>query len=155
MEAYERRIIFSQKFPDAYPMAILEKMEEISRADPAARKEPPIPFKDLLKQFEEEETYEPRPGGEKTSVIFVSLAKSVCMDFEIDTEITKRKHAIDVTMDLGYGWYSADVKRALTAVLKLADEFNLTCNQSRPDCVRVSMTYNTHIRYVRGKRMDW
>ena len=155
MEANERGIIFSQKFPDAYPMAILEKVEGICRTGPAAGKEPPVPFKDLLKQFEEEEAYEPKPGGEKTSVIFVSLAKSVCKDFEIDTEITKRKYAIDVTMDLDYGWYGGEVKRALTAVLKLADEFNLTCNQNRPDCVHVSMTYHTHIRYVRGKRMDW
>lgn len=155
MEASERGVIFSQKFPDSYPMAILEKMEELCRDDPAARKDPPISFEELLKKIKESNTYEPRPDAEKMSVMFVSSAIAVCRDFEIDTEITKSQYGIDVTMDLGYGWYGGAVKRSLTALLKVADEFILTCNESRPDCIRVSMTYHTHDRYVHGEKADW
>lgn len=155
VETFERNIIFSQKFPDAYPEAILKKAEELYRAAPASRKKPPPPFEELLKQIEENNTYELRPDGARKSNTFVSLAIAVCREFEIDTEITKGKYEINVTMDLGYGWYGGDFKRPLIAVLKLADDFHLTCNKNRPDCVRISMTYHTHNRYVCGKRADW
>lgn len=155
MEAYERKVIFSQKFPDANPMAILAKAEEMCRADPEAGKEPPISFKELLKRFEESETYEPRPDAEEMSAVFISLAIGVCRDLEIDTEIIQKEHGIDVAMDLDYGWYGGEVKRLITAVLRFADDFSLTCSTSRPDCIRVSMTYYTHDRYVHGKKADF
>lgn len=155
MEPVNRDIIFSQKFPDSYPEAILKRAEELSRAAPDSLKEPPLPFKELLKQFQESETYKPRPDAEAKSKAFISLAIAVCRDFEIDTEITKGSHEVKVTMDLDYGWYDSALKGSLTDVLNRADDFSLTCNPDRPDCIRISMTYHTHDRYVYGTKTDW
>lgn len=155
MEAFEDKVIFSQKFPDSYPEAMLKKAEELSRAVPADQKIPIPPFGNLLKQLKEQYTYKPKPDADKTSVIFVSLAKAVCTDFEIDMEITRRQYEIDVTMDLDYGWYARDIKRAIAAVLRLADDFNLTCNQNRPECVCISMAYHTHNLYFNEEKVEW
>lgn len=155
MEAFEDKVIFSQKFPDAHPEAMLKKAEELCRAVPADQKISIPPFEDLLKKMEEEYTYEPKPDADKMSVMFVSVAKSVCVDFEIDTEITRQQYEINVTMDLDYGCYARDIKRALIAVLKLSDDFNLTCSTSRPDCVRLSMAYHTHNLYAHGEKVEW
>lgn len=155
METSKSDVIFSQKFPDAYPETILKKAEELSRAVPDGLKKPPPPFQELLKRFEESETYEPKPGAETQSEAFISLAIAVCREFEIDTEITKGNYEVKVTMDLDYGWYDSAFKRPFAAVLNHADDFNLTCHPDRPDCVRLSMTYYTHIRYVYGEKVDW
>ena len=134
---------------------MLKKAEEMSREVHAGQVPPPPPFEELLKQFEETETYEPRSGAEERSAAFISGAIAVCREFEIDTEITKGEYAINVTMDLDYGWHGGDFKLPFTAVLKLADDFSLASNPNRQDCVRISMTYYTHNRYVRGKRAYW
>lgn len=155
MEAFEDKVIFSKKFPDARPEAVLKKAEELCRAVPADQRLPVPPFEDMMGQIREKYAYKSKPGAEKRSVMFVSLAKAVCGDFEIDTEITKKKYEIDVTMDLDYGWYGGNIKRALDALLKLADDFNLTCNQNRPDCVRLSMSYHTHNLYSHGEKVEW
>lgn len=155
MGAFESKVIFLQKFPDAHPEAMLKKAEELSRAVPADQKIPIPPFEDLLRKMEEEYTYKPKPDAEKAALAFISLAIAVCRNFEIDTEITRREYEINVTMDLDYGWYAGDIKRPFAALLNLADEFSLTCNKSEPDCVRVSMAYHTHDLYSHGKKVEW
>lgn len=155
METSGREIIFAQKFPDARPAAMLKKAEELSRTTSAAKRTPPLSFEDLLKKFEEKYTYEPKPDAEKKSKAFISLAIAVCRNFEIDTTITRREHAIDVTMDLYCGWHSCDITRAFVAVLRLADEFTLTVNPDDREYVRISMTYHTHNLYSHGKKVEW
>lgn len=155
MEISESGVIFSQKFPDARPEAMLKRAEELSRTVSDDGKKPSTSFEDFLRNINEIYTYEPRPDAEKNAEQFISLAIAVCRDFEIDTEITRREHEIDVTMDLYYGWHSRDIKRAFAAVLRLADDFTLTCNPSEPDCVRVSMAYHTHNLYSHGKKVEW
>lgn len=98
---------------------------------------------------------QPKPDAEKKAELFISLAMEMCRKFEIDTEIIKREYEIDVTMDLDNGWYGGDIKRAFSALLRLADDFTLTCNKSEPDYVRVSMSYHTHNLYSHGKKVEW
>lgn len=155
METSYSKIIFAQKFPDARPAAMLKKAEELSSAVPADKKTPPPPFEDMVRRIKEAYTYEPRPDAEKTSAIFIFLAIRVCRNFEIDTTITRREHAIDVTMDLYCGWHSRDITRAFAAVLRLADDFTLSTDPNDPEYVRVSMTYHTHNRYSHGEKVDW
>ena len=155
METSANRIIFAQKFPDARPSAILKKIEEQSLASSAPVKDPPLPFEELLKKFEEKYTYEPKPNVDRESVIFFSLAIEVCRKFEIDTEICKRSHEIVVTMDLYCGWHDGAFKRPFAALLGLADDFTLSYDKSNPEYVRISMSYYTHNRYSNGEKVEW
>lgn len=155
METIEKTIIFSQQFPDAQPMAMLKKAEELSKDELIERKTPIPTFEDMLRQIEKRYTFEPKPDAEKKSEEFIACAKSVCQKFEIDTEIYKRSHEIVATMDLYCGWHDSVTKRAFVALLNLADDFTLSFDKSKPEYVRISMEYHTHIMYVNGKRRDW
>ena len=130
MGAFESKVIFSQKFPDARPVP-------------------------MMKQTEENCTFAPSPGAERKSRAFISLAMMVCREFEIDTEITRSEHEINITMDLSCGWHDREVKRAFAAVLRLADDFTLLCNPGEPDRIRVSMSCRTHNLYSHGKKVEW
>lgn len=155
MKTTESNIIFAQKFPDADPTAILKKTEEQTQADPVAIKTPPISFEDLLKKFEEQYTYKPKPDAEKESVIFVSVSKEICREFEIDTEIYKKEHEIIVAMDLYCGWHDSSFKRPFVGLLRLADDLTLSYDKNKPEYVRISMSYYTHNRYSNGEKVEW
>lgn len=155
MEKNENGVIFSQKFPDARPLSILEKVEAQIQASSAGIKEPPIPFSELLKKFDEKYTYEPKPNAEKESVMFVSGSIELCREFEIDTEIYKKEHEITVAMDLYCGWHDSSFKRPFAGLLRLADDFTLSYIKDDPEYVRISMTYHTHNRYSNGEMVEW
>lgn len=155
METFENEIIFSQKFPDAQPAAMLKKAEELSQAVPAEKRPPIPPFEDMLRRIEKKYTYKPRPDAEKKSEQFIAHAIAVCRDFEIDTEICGRSHEIVVTMDLYCGWHDSAIKRAFAALLNLADDFTLSRDNSKPEYVRISMAYYTHDTYSNGRKMEW
>lgn len=155
MKEHENEVIFSQKFPDARPSAILNKVEEQMQANPDLAKKPPIPFSKLLKNFDEKYTYHPKPNAEKESVIFVSGSIEICKEFEIDTEIRKKEHEINVTMDLYCGWHDSSFKRPFAGLLRLADDFTLSYDIANPEYVRFTLTYYTHNRYSNGEKVEW
>ena len=155
METFEDNVIFSQQFPDAQPMAMLKKAEELSETVLAKRETPAPTFEDMLKRIEEKYTYEPKPDAKKQSEKFIAQAIAVCREFEIDTEICKRSYEIVATMNLYCGWHDSTIKRALVALLDLADDFTLSFDKSKPEYVHISMSYHTHNIYVDGKRREW
>ena len=154
METYEI-IIFSQQFPDAQPMAMLKKAEELSKTVPAYSKITAPTFEDMLRRIEEKYTYAPKPDAEKKSKQFIDQAIAVCREFEIDTVIYKRSYEIVADMDLYCGWHDSTIKHAFVALLDLADDFTLSLDKSKPEYVCISMSYHTHYEYVDGKRREW
>ena len=154
METSEK-IIFLQLFPNAQPMAMLEKAEELSKTILAERETPAPTFEDMLRRIEEKYTYEPKPDAKKKSEQFITQAIAVCREFEIDTAIYKRSYEIVAAMDLYCGWHDSTIKRALVALLNLADDFTLSLDKSKPEYVRISISYHTHNIYVDGKRRAW
>ena len=155
METFEEQVIFSQQFPDAQPMAMLKKAEELSKTVLVERETPAPTFENMLRRIEEKYTYEPKPDAEKKSEQFIAQAIAVCREFEIDTEIYKRSIEIVAAMDLYCGWHDSTIKRALVALLDLADDFTLSFDKSKPVYVRISMSYHTHNIYADGKRREW
>lgn len=155
MEVFEDKVIFSQQFPDAQPMAMLRKAEELCQTIPADEMAPAPSFENMLKMLEENYTYKLRPDAAEKSEQFIAQAKAVCKDFEIDTEICKRIHEIAVTMDIYCGWYGGPVKHALDTLMRLADDFTLSCSKSNPECIRITMAYHTHDMYSHGKKVEW
>lgn len=153
METLEYELIFSQQFPDA--RAILKKAEELPHAAPAGRESLDSAFEDMVRQAREKYTIEPRPDAAEKSKQFISQAIAVCQDFEIDTKIHKRRHEVVAAMDLYCGWYGGPVKRALDALLRLADDFTLSRNTNKPEYIRISMAYRTHDIYSCGEKMIW
>ena len=154
METSEK-IIFLQLFPDAQPMAMLEKAEELSKATPADSKIPALTFEDMLRRIEERYTYEPKPDAEKKSEQFIAQAIAVCREFEIDTAIYKRSSEIVAVMDLYCGWHDSTMKCALVTLLNLANDFTLSLDKCKPEYVRISISHHTHNIYVDGKRREW
>ena len=155
METFEDNVIFSQQFPDAQPMAMLKKAEELSETVLAERETPAPTFEDMLRRIKEKYTYEPKPDAEKKSEKFIAQAIAVCREFEIDTEIIQRKYEVVANMDLYCGWHDGTIKRALVALLDLADDFTLSLDKSKPEYVRISISYHTHNIYADGKRREW
>lgn len=154
METSEK-IIFLQLFPDEQPVAMLKKAEELSKSIPADSKITAPTFEDMLRRIEEKYTYEPKPDAEKKSKQFIDQAIAVCREFEIDTAIYKRSHEIVAAMDLYCGWHDSTIKRALVVLLDLADDFTLSFDKSKPEYIRISISYHTHNIYVDGKRREW
>ena len=155
MGTSEDSIIFSQQFPDAQPMAMLKKAEELSHIASVEQTSLPPTFEEMLKRIEEKYTYKPKPDAEKKSEQFITQAIAVCREFEIDTEICKRSHEIVAAMDLYCGWHDSTIKRALVALLDIADDFTLSFDKSKPEYVRISISYHTHNIYADGKRREW
>ena len=154
METSEK-IIFLQLFPDAQPMAMLKKAEELSHIASVEQTSLPPTFEEMLRRIEEKYTYEPKPDAKKKSEQFITQAIAVCREFEIDTAIYKRSHEIVATMDLYCGWHDGTTKRALVALLDIADDFTLSFDKSKPEYVRISISYHTHNIYADGKRREW
>ena len=155
METFEDNVIFSQQFSDAQPMAMLKKAEELSKTVLVERETPAPTFEDMLRRIEEKYTYEPKPDAEKKSEQFIAQAIAVCREFEIDTEIYKRSIEIVAAMDLYCGWHDSAIKRALVALLDLADDFTLSFDKNKPEYIRISLSYHTHNIYADGKRREW
>ena len=155
METFEDNVIFSQQFPDAQPMAMLKKAEELSDTVLAERETPAPTFEDMLRRIKEKYTYEPKPDAEKKSKQFIAQAIAVCREFEIDTELYKRSYEIVAAMNLYCGWHDSTFKLALVALLDLADDFTLAFDKSKPEYVRISISYHTHNIYADGKRREW
>ena len=155
MGTSEDSIIFSQQFPDAQPMAMLKKAEELSHTVSIERMTPPPTFEDMLRQIEEKYAYEPKPDAEEKSKQFITQAIAVCREFKIDTAIYKRRYEIVAAMDLYCGWHDGTIKRALVALLDIADDFTLSFDKSKPEYVRISISYHTHNIYADGKRREW
>lgn len=155
MEATEDEVIFSQQFPDAQAMAMLRKAEELSRTIPAGEIAPAPSFEDMLKKLEENYTYKLKPNAAEKSEQFIAQAIAVCRDFEINTEIYRRSHEIAVIMDIYYGWYGGPVKHALDTLMRLADDFTLSCGKSNSEYICITMAYHTHDMYSHGKKVEW
>lgn len=155
MKEHGNEVIFSQKFPDAHPAAILKKIEEQLQESPSDIMAPPIPFNELLKKFDKESTYEPKPNATKESAVFTALAMEICRNFEIDTEIVQGSHEIVATMDLYCGWHDNAFTSPFAALLGLADDFTLSYVKDDPEYVRISMSYHTHILYSNGEEKEW
>ena len=155
MGTFEDEVIFSQQFPDAQPMAMLRKAEELRQSASANEMAPAPQFEDMLKKLKENYTYELRPDAAEKSEQFIAQAIAVCRDFEIDTEICRRSHEVAVTMDIYCAWYGGPVKLALNTLMSLADDFTLSCVKSNLECVRITMAYHTHDMFYRGKKVEW
>jgi len=56
-----KKVIFSQTFPEASPQAMLNEAEELSRNATDNIMIPP--FEEMLRRFQEDYTWKPRPGA--------------------------------------------------------------------------------------------
>ena len=155
MKDFEEELIFSQRFPDAQPMAMLRKADELRHTIPAGEMAPAPSFEDMLKKLEENYTYKPKPDAAEKSKQFITQAIAVCRDFEINTEIYRRRYEIAVTMDIYYAWYGGLIKHAFDTLMGLADDFSLFSGKCSSEYVRITMAYHTHEKFFRGKKVEW
>ena len=155
MDDFEDVVIFSQQFPDARPMAMLRKAEELRHTIPASEMAPALSFEDMLRKLEKDYTYKLKPDAAEKSEQFIAQAIAVCRDFEIDTEICRRKHEITVAMDIYYAWYGGPIKHDLDTLMSLADDFSLFSGKNSSEYVCITMAYHTHEKYFCGKKVEW
>ena len=151
MDFFERAEIYSKVFPDATPDAMERQADELLQEAIARGEESELlPVSEFIENLKKSYIFEPKPDAEEKSKEFISYAIKVCNDLEFDTKITKGEHDVSVSMFVYYSHYEGNCKHEIEKLISLSDEISLTSNRSRPDCICMTLTYNTHYRYYQG-----
>ena len=145
MELFEKEVIFSMSFPKVDVSEIDEETQKILEAVSETRSPAPRTAKEMLEHYYKKYAYTPRAGAEQRTKEIISCATKICKDYEIDTEITKEKYWVNVSMNIGFGWFGGSIKRALGKLIGMADDISTFSRKSDPDALVIVMTYYTHI----------
>ena len=153
MEFFERTEVYSKIFPNATPAAMEKEADELLQTAIARGEINELPpFSEFVENLKKSFTFEPKPDAEEKAKEFISYAIKVCNDLEFDTKITRGKHDVSVSMFVYYAQYEGNCKHEIETLISLSDEISLTSNSCKPDCVCMTLTYNTHYRYYQGQK---
>ena len=150
MELFGKEVIFSRSFPKLN----IDKLGDVDlkgyEADLELKKVGASSFMEKLENFHKKHVYIPRADAEQRSKEFISYATKICLEHEIDTEISRHKYSIEVSMNIGFGWFGGHVKRELDKLIGMADDISTFGRKDDPDALIIVMSYLTHDRYVNG-----
>lgn len=145
----EGKLIFSKRFPrlDA------DEMRAQAAEDPLESAPPPS-FDKFLREVRENSVYVPIPDKIARRQRFIDLAKQLCLDYEIDTEIKEYGHFISVNLHLYCGAYTGTLKRMLSELVSMCDRVCSFRPKTGPYDLTLSLDYYTHDHYISGRKVN-
>ncbi|NBI65998.1 hypothetical protein D1646_04060 [Pseudoflavonifractor sp. 60] len=144
MDLFESEVIFSKSFPKLNVDELGDVELKGYEADLELKK---VDASSFLENFNKKFVYIPRPDAEQRAKEFISYAIELCNDFEIDTEISRTEYSIDVSMNIGFGWFGGHIKRELDKLIGMADDVSTFTRKDDSDALIIVASYYTHDRY--------
>lgn len=105
---------------------------------------------EFLKMMEENNKYIPNQTKMDNLETFISNAKIIADMFEFNISIKKSDYFVQVYLELPDCPFIGACKKDFLTLLYQSDDFSI---HRKPDYILLILTYNTHDRYFKGKKM--
>ena len=154
MELWEKEVIFSMQFPKEkadQPDEADEEVLKILENDPETKRRSSFTLQEFLEDYDRNHVYLPRFGAGRRSKKMIAYAVEVCEQYKIDTRISKGKYSVDISMNIGYGFFEGDFKRALEKLIALSDDISFFSHKDDAEALILAMSYYTHDRRRRTR----
>lgn len=155
MEA--KKVLYSKQFSKETPLDLEKEIEQLN----SEKK-----FDDRLKEgesildfLERNKTTVPNEERIKEKVIFVKAAIDLAETYQIDMDIVEYNTHVVVNMFLQSSLYTGTIKKLISALIVMADEFDIFPPKEGEDyTVNLLLTYHTHDIFIYGRKitdLDW
>ena len=153
----KKKVLYSKRFPKKDFSDIDEKFEQLNKENK---------LDDELKEgesfldfLERNRTTVPNEERIKEKVIFVKAAIDLAETYQIDMDIAEYDTRVVANMYLQSSLYTGTIKKLISALLVMADEFDIFPPKEREDyTVNLLLTYHTHDIFLNGRKitdLDW
>ena len=155
MEA--KKVLYSKRFPKESPLDLEKEIEQLNNEKK---------FDDGLKEgesiidfLEKNRTTVPNEERIKEKVLFIKAAIDLSQTYEIDMDVVEYDTRIVSNMYLQSSLYAGTIKKLISALMVMADEFDIFPPKEGEDyTVQLLLTYHTHDVFLNGRKitdLDW
>ena len=143
---FEREVIYSKRYPPAE-----EELEKFS-ADPTMPVITPeqreASYREFCRRMNSEPRYEPIPGQEEKAQELMARAKEFSEDHEVDIDISRSPHSVEVSLHLYCTAYSKDMTRQFAQLFHLCDNLSSHILKLEPSDYTLVFQVHTHKFYL-------
>ena len=148
----EKKMIFSKRYEKITDKMLADESDE-ELEDKMSEYNPYPTGEDFLRHLEEDSEIVLIPERVKRKDLFISLAKKLSEDYEIDTDIYERNGGIIVDMYIEPSLFSGHLKNLLTQLVVTADDISFFTPKEGKNYVLVALEYYTHELFLSGRKM--
>ena len=150
MEA--KKVLYSKRFPKESPLDLEKEIEQLNNEKK---------FDDGLKEgesiidfLEKNRTTVPNEERIKEKVLFIKAAIDLSQTYEIDMDVVEYDTRIVSNMYLQSSLYAGTIKKLISALMVMADEFDIFPPKEGEDyTVQLLLTYHTHDIFLNGRKI--
>lgn len=153
----DKKVLYSKRFPKESPLDLEKEAEQLNSENN---------YDDGLKDgesiidfLERNRTSVPNEERIKEKVIFIKAAVDLAETYEIDMDIVEYDTRIVANMFLQSSLYTGTIKKLISALIVMADEFDIFPPKEGEDyTVNLLLTYHTHDIFLNGRKitdLDW
>lgn len=149
----DETVIYSKRYAHLHE----ESKQPTEKGMPPSKKETTNAEASLQKfrhRVNEESIYVPKPGREKESQRFITLAKELSDLYEVDIDVIQKSYFVEVDFHLYCSTYPSDFTRRLAELFNMCDRFCSFLFESEPSDFTLSLEFYTHDFYLSGKLMN-
>ena len=153
----DKKVLYSKRFPKESLLDLEKEAEQLNSENN---------YDDGLKDGEsiidflvKNRTSVPNEERIKEKVIFIKAAVDLAETYEIDMDIVEYDTRIVANMFLQSSLYTGTIKKLISALIVMADEFDIFPPKEGEDyTVNLLLTYHTHDIFLNGRKitdLDW
>ena len=145
---FEEELIYSKRYPPAE-----EELEKFS-ADPTMPVITPeqgeASYRKFCARVNSESRLEPIPGQKEKAREFIALAKKFSEEYEVDIDISRLPHSVNVSLHFYCAAYSKAMTRQFAQLLNMCDNLSSFILKSEPSDFTLVLEAHTHKLYLSG-----
>lgn len=153
----EKKVLYSKRFPKESHLDLDEEFEKLNKEHKSDNE--PKEGESLLDFLERNRSTVPNEERIKEKVIFVKAAIDLAETYQIDMDIAEYDTRIVANMYLQSSLYTGTIKKLISALMVMADEFDIFPPKEGEDyTVNLLLTYHTHDIFINGRKitdLDW
>ena len=143
---FEEELIYSKRYPPAE-----EELEKFS-ADPTMPVITPeqreASYREFCARMNSESRLEPIPGQEEKAQEFIALAKKFSEEHEVDIDIRRLPHSVNVSLHFYCSAFSKGMTRQFAQLFNMCDNLSSFILKSEPSDFTLVLEVHTHKLYL-------
>ena len=143
---FEEELIYSKRYPPAE-----EELEKFS-ADPTMPVITPeqreTSYREFCARMNSEPRLEPIPGQEEKAREFIALAKKFSEEHEVDMDISRLPHSVNVSLHFYCSAFSKGMTRQFAQLFNMCDNLSSFILKSEPSDFTLVLEVHTHKSYL-------
>ena len=153
----EKKVLYSKRFPKKISLDLEKEIEQLNsekKFDDGLKE-----GENILDFLERSQTTVPNEERMKEKGLFIKAALDLSQTYEIDMDIVEYDTRIVANMFLQSSLYTGTIKKLISALMVMADEFDIFPPKEGEDyTVQLLLTYHTHDIFLNGRKvtdLDW